>query len=54
MAGDVRLALAGDTMLGREVGRAIARSGRPPVAPDVVAVAAEADLFALNLECLRL
>jgi poly-gamma-glutamate capsule biosynthesis protein CapA/YwtB (metallophosphatase superfamily) len=51
VAGDVRLALAGDTMLGREVGRAIARSGRPPVAPEVVAVAAEADLFVLNLEC---
>jgi poly-gamma-glutamate capsule biosynthesis protein CapA/YwtB (metallophosphatase superfamily) len=48
---DLRLALAGDTMLGRQVGRAIALSRRPPVAPEVVAVAAEADLFILNLEC---
>jgi poly-gamma-glutamate synthesis protein (capsule biosynthesis protein) len=47
----VRLALAGDTMLGRHVGRVIARSRRPPVAREVVAVAAEADLFVLNLEC---
>jgi poly-gamma-glutamate capsule biosynthesis protein CapA/YwtB (metallophosphatase superfamily) len=47
----VRLALAGDTMLGRNVADAIARSGEAPVAADVVAVAAEADLFVLNLEC---
>jgi poly-gamma-glutamate capsule biosynthesis protein CapA/YwtB (metallophosphatase superfamily) len=47
----VRLALAGDTMLGREVAREIARTGEPPVAPEVVAAAAEADLFVLNLEC---
>jgi poly-gamma-glutamate capsule biosynthesis protein CapA/YwtB (metallophosphatase superfamily) len=46
----LRLALAGDTMLGRGVARAIA-AGRPPVAPEVVAVAAEADAFVLNLEC---
>jgi poly-gamma-glutamate capsule biosynthesis protein CapA/YwtB (metallophosphatase superfamily) len=51
MTGELRLALAGDTMLGRNVGHAIARSRRPPVAPEVVAVAAEADLFVLNLEC---
>jgi poly-gamma-glutamate synthesis protein (capsule biosynthesis protein) len=51
MAGDVRLALAGDAMLGRGVGCVIARSRRPPVAPEVVAVAREADLFVLNLEC---
>jgi poly-gamma-glutamate synthesis protein (capsule biosynthesis protein) len=47
----LRLALAGDTMLGRQVARAIERSGPAPLAPEVVAVAAEADLFILNLEC---
>jgi poly-gamma-glutamate capsule biosynthesis protein CapA/YwtB (metallophosphatase superfamily) len=47
----LRVALAGDTMLGRGVARAIERSGTPPLAPEVVAVAAEADLFVLNLEC---
>jgi poly-gamma-glutamate capsule biosynthesis protein CapA/YwtB (metallophosphatase superfamily)/alpha-beta hydrolase superfamily lysophospholipase len=47
----VRLALAGDTMLGREVGRAIVRSRRPPVAREISDIAAEADLFVLNLEC---
>jgi poly-gamma-glutamate synthesis protein (capsule biosynthesis protein) len=47
----IRLALAGDTMLGRGVARAIGRSREPPLAPEVVAVAAEADLFVLNLEC---
>jgi poly-gamma-glutamate capsule biosynthesis protein CapA/YwtB (metallophosphatase superfamily) len=47
----MRLALAGDTMLGREVARTIGRSRAVPVAPEVVAVAAEADLFVLNLEC---
>ena len=47
----MRLALAGDTMLGREVARAIARSRRAPVAPEVVAAASEADVFVLNLEC---
>jgi poly-gamma-glutamate capsule biosynthesis protein CapA/YwtB (metallophosphatase superfamily) len=46
----VRLALAGDTMLGRKVARAIDR-GREPFAPEVVAAAAEADLFIVNLEC---
>jgi poly-gamma-glutamate capsule biosynthesis protein CapA/YwtB (metallophosphatase superfamily) len=46
------LALAGDTMLGRRVGDALAeRSPEKLVAPDVVAVAHEADLFVLNLEC---
>jgi poly-gamma-glutamate capsule biosynthesis protein CapA/YwtB (metallophosphatase superfamily) len=48
----VKLALAGDTMLGRKVGEALAE--RPPsalVAPEVVEVAGEADLFVLNLEC---
>jgi poly-gamma-glutamate capsule biosynthesis protein CapA/YwtB (metallophosphatase superfamily) len=47
----MRLALAGDTMLGRLVGEAIARTRQPPIAPEVVAAAAEADLFVLNLEC---
>jgi poly-gamma-glutamate capsule biosynthesis protein CapA/YwtB (metallophosphatase superfamily) len=47
----VRLALAGDTMLGRAVGRAIDQTGRAPFDPEVVAVAAEADRFVLNLEC---
>jgi poly-gamma-glutamate capsule biosynthesis protein CapA/YwtB (metallophosphatase superfamily) len=46
----VRIALAGDTMLGRGVAEAIS-AGRPLVAPEVVAAAAEADLFVLNLEC---
>jgi poly-gamma-glutamate capsule biosynthesis protein CapA/YwtB (metallophosphatase superfamily) len=47
----IRLALAGDTMLGRRVAVAIERGVKPPVADEVVAVAAEADLFVLNLEC---
>jgi poly-gamma-glutamate capsule biosynthesis protein CapA/YwtB (metallophosphatase superfamily) len=47
----LRLALAGDTMLGREVARAIAASRRPPFDPDVLALAAGADLFVCNLEC---
>jgi poly-gamma-glutamate capsule biosynthesis protein CapA/YwtB (metallophosphatase superfamily) len=47
----IRLALAGDTMLGRRVALAIARTEAAPVAAEVVAVAAEADLFVLNLEC---
>jgi poly-gamma-glutamate capsule biosynthesis protein CapA/YwtB (metallophosphatase superfamily) len=48
----VRIALAGDTMLGRRVGEAL-REREPAslVAPEVAAVAAEADLFILNLEC---
>jgi poly-gamma-glutamate synthesis protein (capsule biosynthesis protein) len=48
----VKLALAGDTMLGRKVGERLAAV--PPdalIAPEVVAVAREADLFILNLEC---
>src|SRR5947209_7905146 len=46
------LALAGDTMLGRKVAVAIAQGGSASVvADDVLAVAAEADLFLLNLEC---
>jgi poly-gamma-glutamate capsule biosynthesis protein CapA/YwtB (metallophosphatase superfamily) len=48
----VKLALAGDTMLGRRVAEAL-RSSPPEklVADEVVAVAREADLFLLNLEC---
>jgi poly-gamma-glutamate capsule biosynthesis protein CapA/YwtB (metallophosphatase superfamily) len=47
----VRVALPGDTMLGRGVGDAIARTRRPPLDADVLSVAAEADLFVVNLEC---
>jgi hypothetical protein len=47
----VRVALAGDTMLGRAVADRIAFSRRPPFAAEVVAAAAEADLFIVNLEC---
>ena len=51
-AKDMKVGLAGDTMLGRKVG---ARLAHEPVsslfAPEVVAVAKEADLFLLNLEC---
>src|SRR4051812_4845016 len=47
----VRVALAGDTMLGRGVADRIASSRRPPLADDVVAAAAAADLFVVNLEC---
>jgi len=48
----VTVALAGDTMLGRGVGRALATT--PPedlVAPEVRAALREADLVVLNLEC---
>jgi hypothetical protein len=48
----VTVALAGDTMLGRGVGRALATT--PPedlVAPEVRAALGEADLVVLNLEC---
>jgi poly-gamma-glutamate capsule biosynthesis protein CapA/YwtB (metallophosphatase superfamily) len=48
----VRLALAGDTMLGRGVAEALTeRDPTALVAPEVVALAHEADLFVLNLEC---
>jgi poly-gamma-glutamate capsule biosynthesis protein CapA/YwtB (metallophosphatase superfamily) len=50
MGETLRLALAGDTMLGRKVADAIAQ-GRDLFAPEVVAAAAEADLFIANLEC---
>ncbi len=50
--GQVTLALAGDTMLGRGVAEAIAANGPESVlADDLVALAKEADLFVLNLEC---
>jgi poly-gamma-glutamate capsule biosynthesis protein CapA/YwtB (metallophosphatase superfamily) len=48
----VKLALAGDTMLGRKVAEAM--QSRPPqslVAPEIADAANEADLFVLNLEC---
>ncbi|MGK5546374.1 CapA family protein [Streptomyces sp. URMC 127] len=48
----MKLALAGDTMLGREVARRLATD--PPeslFSDDVVAAAHEADAFVLNLEC---
>jgi hypothetical protein len=47
----LRLALAGDTMLGRRVASAIADGERPLLDPEVVALAASCDLFLLNLEC---
>jgi poly-gamma-glutamate capsule biosynthesis protein CapA/YwtB (metallophosphatase superfamily) len=48
----VRIALAGDAMLGRRVGEALReRSPESLVAPEVAEIAAEADLFLLNLEC---
>jgi poly-gamma-glutamate capsule biosynthesis protein CapA/YwtB (metallophosphatase superfamily) len=48
----VKIALAGDTMLGRGVAERL-RQGSPTVlfSDEVVAVAQEADLFVLNLEC---
>jgi len=48
----MKLALAGDTMLGRGVGDVLER--KPPsalVAPEILELAREADLFLLNLEC---
>jgi len=48
----MKLALAGDTMLGRKVAKRL--ESQPPeslVAPELVVVAREADLFLLNLEC---
>jgi|SRR5437588_3365501 len=47
----MKLALAGDTMLGRGVAEALVSGGPQPLADEVVEVAAEADLFMLNLEC---
>jgi poly-gamma-glutamate capsule biosynthesis protein CapA/YwtB (metallophosphatase superfamily) len=48
----ITLALAGDTMLGRGVAEALV--DRPPeslVAPELVEVTRDADVFVLNLEC---
>ena len=48
----VTLALAGDTMLGRAVAKAIALRGPEKlIADEVVAITRSADLFVLNLEC---
>ena len=48
----MKLALAGDTMLGRGVAERLATaSPRSLFAPEVVAAVAEADLCVLNLEC---
>ncbi|MDP8959829.1 MAG: CapA family protein [Actinomycetota bacterium] len=48
----MKLALAGDTMLGRKVAEALrSRPAESLVSDEVVAVAREADLFVLNLEC---
>jgi poly-gamma-glutamate synthesis protein (capsule biosynthesis protein) len=48
----LRLALAGDTMLGRGVAERLRADPRAPlVAPEVTDVLADADLFVLNLEC---
>jgi poly-gamma-glutamate capsule biosynthesis protein CapA/YwtB (metallophosphatase superfamily) len=48
----MKLALAGDTMLGRGVAAMLAQDPQHTlVAPEVVDVIREADLFVLNLEC---
>ena len=48
----LRLALAGDTMLGRGVAQRLHDDPRAPlVAPEVAEAAASADRFVLNLEC---
>jgi poly-gamma-glutamate synthesis protein (capsule biosynthesis protein) len=50
--GTLTLALAGDTMLGRGVAKQLAHVPPPQLfADEVVAIAHEADLFLLNLEC---
>ncbi|HSJ34304.1 MAG TPA: CapA family protein [Acidimicrobiia bacterium] len=51
-AGRLRLALAGDTMLGRGVGAVLAE--RPPaslISPELTEIVQAADRFVLNLEC---
>ena len=45
------VALAGDTMLGREVGVSVARQGHRLLAGDLQELASGADLFIANLEC---
>jgi poly-gamma-glutamate synthesis protein (capsule biosynthesis protein) len=48
----VRVALAGDTMLGRGVGERLLEEGPGGIfAPEVLDAIADADLFLLNLEC---
>ncbi len=48
----MRLALAGDTMLGRGVGELLRRDpSAAPFAPELAELVAGADLFVLNLEC---
>jgi poly-gamma-glutamate capsule biosynthesis protein CapA/YwtB (metallophosphatase superfamily) len=48
----IKLALAGDTMLGRGVADRLATSSPESLfAPEIVEIANEADLFILNLEC---
>jgi len=48
----VRLALAGDTMLGRGVARELEhRAPQSLVAPEIAELTRAADLFVLNLEC---
>jgi poly-gamma-glutamate capsule biosynthesis protein CapA/YwtB (metallophosphatase superfamily) len=48
----IRLALAGDTMLGRGVAEALTEQTPDSlVAPEVAEIARSADLFVLNLEC---
>ncbi len=52
MTTSIRVALAGDTMLGRGVGEELLRhSSRPLFSAEIVAMVREADLFVLNLEC---
>ncbi len=49
---ELKLALAGDTMLGRGVGEQLGRAPASSLfAPEVVGFVGEADLFVLNLEC---
>ena len=48
----MKLALAGDTMLGRSVGDKLMQDPKHTLfSPDLLEVIAEADLFVLNLEC---
>ncbi len=49
---EVRIALIGDTMLGRKVGERLAEdSSAPLIAPELIEIVGEADLVLLNLEC---
>ena len=49
---EIRLALAGDTMLGRGVADRLATCSPDSLfAPELIQIAAEVDLFVLNLEC---